>query len=94
MFFNRFTQCEKLAVIYFKLMNDKKRRASKHFSTLPITGLTTTFHNERVFNENIEILKETASTGRRSRTTSISQSLALEAGMLSRLYCVGVVPVP
>ena len=73
-------------------MNDKERRPSKHFSTLPITGLTTTFHNEGVFNKNIEILKETA--GRRNRTTSISQSLALEAGMLSRLYCVGVVPVP
>ena len=81
-------------MIYFKLTNEKKRRASKHFSTQPITGLTSTFQSERLCNENNERLKDTTSAGRRTRFSSISQSLAIEKGMLSRLYCVGVVPVP
>jgi hypothetical protein len=84
-------------VIYFKLSNDKKRRASKQFSTQPITGMTSTFQSERLCNESNETRSEATSDGRRARfksSSSISQSLAIEKGMLSRLYCVGVVPVP
>ena len=85
----RFQQCEKIAVIYCKLTYGKKRRPSKNYGTAPI-GLTSKFQPERLVNDG---LKEGQTRGR-IRTTSISQSLALEKGMLSRIHCVGVVPVP
>ena len=88
----RFQQCEKIAVIYCKLTYEKKRRPSKNYGTAPI-GLTSKFQPERLLNVTNEGLKEGQARGR-ARTTSISQSLALEKGMLSRIHCVGVVPVP
>ena len=88
----RFQQCEKIAVIYCKLTYEKKRRPSKNYGTAPI-GLTSKFQPERLLNVTNDGLKEGQARGR-ARTTSISQSLALEKGMLSRIHCVGVVPVP
>ena len=79
-------------MIYCKLTYEKKRRPSKNYGTAPI-GLTSKFQPERLVNVTNDGLKEGQTRGR-TRTTSISQSLALEKGMLSRIHCVGVVPVP
>lgn len=84
--------CERLAVIYVKLTYAKRRTSSNNFGTAPLTGLAST-QSERLCNQNNERRKDFGA-GRRKRSTSISQSLALEKGMLSRLHCVGVVPVP
>jgi len=93
---SRFQQCEKIAVIYCKLTYEKKRRPSKNYGTAPI-GFSSIgsnwFQPERLVNVTNDGLKEGHARGR-TRTTSISQSLALEKGMLSRIHCVGVVPVP
>ena len=95
-FFFRFQQCEKIAVIYCKLTYEKKRRPSKNYGTAPI-GFSSIgsnwFQPERLVNVTNDGSKEGQARGR-TRTTSISQSLALEKGMLSRIHCVGVVPVP
>ena len=85
--------CDKLAVIYVKLTYAKRRTSSNNFGTAPLTGLASA-QSERLCYQNNERRKADIGSGRRKRSTSISQSLALEKGMLSRLHCVGVVPVP
>jgi len=84
--------CDKLAVIYVKLTYAKRRTSSNNFGTAPLTGLASA-QSERLCYQNNERRKD-AGVGRRKRSTSICQSYALEKGMLSRLHCVGVVPVP
>jgi len=85
--------CDKLAVIYVKLTYAKRRTSSNNFGTAPLTGLASA-QSERLCYQTNERRKADVGSGRRKRSTSISQSLALEKGMLSRLHCVGVVPVP
>ena len=80
-------------MIYVKLTYAKRRTSSNNFGTAPITGLASA-KSERLCYQNNEQRKADVGSGRRKRSTSISQSLALEKGMLSRLHCVGVVPVP
>ena len=68
-------------MIYVKLVEEPAWEESSSFGTRAVTGMTTTIENK---NQN--------NTSRRQR--KISQSLALEKGMISRLHLVGVVPAP
>ena len=79
-----------MALIYVKLNRQSfnERTSGTTFGTRPIAGLAGNYQFENVANQ-------TRSEGPgKGLARKITQSLALEKGMLSRLHLIGVVPVP
>ena len=77
-----------MALVYVKLNKESAYVKFNSFGTTPIAGLSSRHDFENSANPS-----RTDGPGK-TRARLISQSLALEKGMLSRLHLIGVVPVP
>ena len=85
--------CEKLAVIYFKLANEAPSPSS--FGLRKPSAATLATHDLKDINERRRYLAPNKPRERQlSESQKLSESLALEKGMLSKLHFVGIVPVP
>lgn len=85
--------CEKLAVIYFKLANEAPSPSS--FGERKPSAATLATHDLKDINERRRYLAPNKPRERQlSESQKLSESLALEKGMLSKLHFVGIVPVP
>jgi len=91
----RLQQCEKLAVLYFKLTNDAPSPSSLGARRVSAARMSITEHKEGESPQPRRFLNVNKPRERQlSESQKLSESLALEKGMLSRLHFVGIVPVP
>ena len=89
----RFQKCEKLAVIYFKLTNEAPSPYS--FGTRKQSAAGMLEKDQTEAREHRRYLAPDRPRERQlSESQKLSESLALEKGMLSRLHFIGIVPVP
>lgn len=88
-----FQKCEKIAVIYFKLTNEAPSPYSFGARKRSAAGMLDKEQNEAP--EHRRYLAPSRPRERQlSESQKLSESLALEKGMLSRLHFIGIVPVP
>lgn len=86
-------KCEKLAVIYFKLTNEAPSPYS--FGTRKRSAAGMLEKDQTETREHRRYLAPDRPRERQlSESQKLSESLALEKGMLSRLHFIGIVPVP
>ena len=86
-------ECEKLAVVYFKLTNDAPSPYT--FGTRKQSAAGMVANEQSEGSQRRRYLAPGRPRERQlSESQKLSESLALEKGMLSRLHFVGIVPVP
>lgn len=91
---SKLIQCEKLAVIYFKLTNEAPSPYSFGTRKQSAAGMLAA-NDQPEGNQRRRYLAPGRPRERQlSESQKLSESLALEKGLLSRLHFVGIVPVP
>jgi len=90
---SKMIECEKLAVVYFKLTNDAPSPYT--FGTRKKSAAGMAENDQPEGTQRRRYLAPGRPRERQlSESQKLSESLALEKGMLSRLHFVGIVPVP
>ena len=87
----RKVECEKLAVVYFKLTNDAPSPYTFGTRKQSAAGMAA---NDEGTQRRRYLAPGRPRERQLSESQKLSESLALEKGMLSRLHFVGIVPVP